>query len=79
MFYNFTTKLPRTDEDLCTIYWPRYKVVHNTSKGVDNEVESVGKFCSFYNYLNRNKIRKLLCQNEPINQKSEKPSEFTVS
>ena len=76
MFHNFTTKLHRTDVDLYTIILNRYKVVYNTSKGVDNEVESVGKFCSFYNHLLGNNLRKLLCQNEPTNQKNEKLSEY---
>ncbi len=53
MFYNFTTKQRRTEIDLYTIILNRCKIVHNTSKGVDNEVKSVGKFCDFYNHLTR--------------------------
>lgn len=56
MFHNFTTKPVRTEIDLCTIKLYRCKVVHNTSKGVDNELKSVGKFCTFYNLSKTNKF-----------------------
>jgi len=78
MFYNFTTKLHRTDIDLCTIKSYRCKIVHNTSKGVDNEVKSVGKFCTFYNLLKINNFKETSCQNEPSNPRNEKLSEFMV-